>query len=271
VSTNLCYSPGRARNWSNQQFARQRAAGVFLDDSQPDPSAPAPAPYDFASTDSRNYLALRPKLNQPFYIGDGVTTNGVPQIVVAPSRATRLFLGITDGSGWYNNPGSFAVDITVASTLPDMGPFDYSTGGTPAYSNNSWQFTAFYSAPPTDLKLRVQFLLSPCSGACVYTNLPGNAYMTRVTPGGNNWILNTTDVPSGDVFFQIVASAAGYLDIAPLRRTGHGAGAGSVCSTAGNFVLQCQSRRARFVRPTLGNSRRVIPLRCRLKLRVGPP
>jgi Divergent InlB B-repeat domain len=187
--------------------------GVFLDDSQLDPSAPTPAPYDFASADSRNYLALRPKLNQPFYIGDGVTTNGVPQIVVAPSRATRLFLGITDGSGWYNNTGSFAVDITLAPTLPDMGPFDYSTGGTPAYSNNSWQFSAFYSAPPTDLKLRVQFLLSPCSGTCVYMDLPGNAYMNRVTPGGKNWILNTTDVPSGDVFFQVVASAAGYLNI----------------------------------------------------------
>ena len=88
--------------------------GVFLDDSQADPSAPTPAPYDFGSTDSRNYLELRPKLNQPFYIGDGVTTNGIPQIIVAPSRATRLFLGITDGSGWYNNTGSFAVDITVA-------------------------------------------------------------------------------------------------------------------------------------------------------------
>jgi hypothetical protein len=93
--------------------------GVFLTDSQPNPLATTPAPYDFREQTSRDYLELKPQLNQPFYIGNGRTTEGLPQKIFAPVGATRLFLGITDGSGWYNNVGFFDVDITV----PPLGRF----------------------------------------------------------------------------------------------------------------------------------------------------
>jgi hypothetical protein len=85
--------------------------GVFLDDQQPDLAGPAPDPLDFTSQEEQDYLILTPQLRQPFFIGDGTTSLGLPQTIVAPAGATRLYLGITDGSGWYNNSGSFTVEI----------------------------------------------------------------------------------------------------------------------------------------------------------------
>jgi len=56
---------------------------------------------------------LAPRLHQIFYIGDGLTgTNiGQRQEFVVPDGATRLFLGTSDGFGWFNNSGSFEVTI----------------------------------------------------------------------------------------------------------------------------------------------------------------
>jgi Concanavalin A-like lectin/glucanases superfamily len=188
--------------------------GVFLDGSQPDPNASTPAPYDFSTDDSRNYLQLNPQTNQVFYIGDGVTTNGVPQIVIAPPGATRLFLGIQDGNGWNNNTGAFTVDVNPAPkpapTLPPLGPFIYSNGTAPTYSTNQWEFTAFDPDTPATLKLRVQSTLTPdILGSWV--NLPGNPYMTYTN---GDWVLKTSDVPTGDRYFQVVASADGYVESA---------------------------------------------------------
>lgn len=83
--------------------------GVFLDDSQPD-SSDAPEALDFSSG-GFDYPALAPALKQVFFIGDGVTSDGTPQQVIVPPGATRLYLGTTDGSGWYNNTGSFSVHV----------------------------------------------------------------------------------------------------------------------------------------------------------------
>jgi hypothetical protein len=52
-------------------------------------------------------------LREPFFIGDGVNSSGTVQQFVAPPGATRLFLGVMDGSGWYNNSGTFDVVVTV--------------------------------------------------------------------------------------------------------------------------------------------------------------
>jgi hypothetical protein len=87
--------------------------GVFLDDSQPDPDN-TPDAYDFSSQ-GLDYLTISPGLKQPFFIGDGLTSDSVQQAVVIPTGATRLFLGITDGSGWYNNTGSFTVTVTTTN------------------------------------------------------------------------------------------------------------------------------------------------------------
>jgi hypothetical protein len=84
--------------------------GVFLGPEQPNLSS-APATLDFWPSASRDYFSVSPLLKQVFFIGDGLTSTGVRQQVIVPPGATRLFLGPLDGSGWFNNIGSFSVDV----------------------------------------------------------------------------------------------------------------------------------------------------------------
>jgi hypothetical protein len=84
--------------------------GVFLGPVAPNLNS-APAALDFTSASSRDYLTLSPALQQPFFIGDGLTSLGAVQQIVAPAGATRLFLGTMDEYGWYNNEGSFTVQV----------------------------------------------------------------------------------------------------------------------------------------------------------------
>jgi hypothetical protein len=64
-----------------------------------------------------NYEILSPELKQVFFIGDGLTSGGLSQGVVVPSGASRLYLGIFDLNGNYDNGGSF--DVTV---VPEPAP-----------------------------------------------------------------------------------------------------------------------------------------------------
>jgi hypothetical protein len=95
-------------------------AGVFLDQSQPDQSALPPI-LDFGAggnvPDGTNYTNLSPQLKQVFFVGDGQTDGGVAQQVIPPAGATRVFLGIMDGSQYNNNSGEFEVEISDG-TLP---------------------------------------------------------------------------------------------------------------------------------------------------------
>lgn len=98
--------------------------GVFIDGSVP--GGPAPAPLDFSATSEGNGLdfqSLTPGLNQIFWIGDGLTgiETGQVQQFVAPTNATRLYLGTVDGSGWSNNTGAISVTITglSAAAIPE--------------------------------------------------------------------------------------------------------------------------------------------------------
>ncbi len=90
-------------------------AGVFLDAGQPDQS-PLPPALDFSAggnvTDGIDYTSLSPQLKQVFFIGDGQTDTGVAQQVTPPAGATRLFLGIMDGSEYNDNSGAFEVEIS---------------------------------------------------------------------------------------------------------------------------------------------------------------
>lgn len=88
-------------------------AGVFIGDAPP--AEPAPERLDF--TGNADFDRLEPELGQTFFIGDGTG-----QTFVAPSGATRLYLGFVDGyvffgaPGWYgNNRG--ALEATVAITV----------------------------------------------------------------------------------------------------------------------------------------------------------
>jgi hypothetical protein len=86
--------------------------GVFLTKQKPS-KLPAPPPVDFTISPGLDFAGISPGLRQPFFIGDGVTSSGVTQQFIVPPGATRLFLGVIDGSGWYNNSGVFTVVVTA--------------------------------------------------------------------------------------------------------------------------------------------------------------
>lgn len=118
---NLIYShyAGAENGISNIFSPINSLVGVFLGVDQPNFSS-APSALDFSSSSSRNYLSLNPELKQVFFIGDGLTNSGVEQKVVAPSGSTRLFLGTMDGAGWYNNFGSYGVEVTTNSVTKSV-------------------------------------------------------------------------------------------------------------------------------------------------------
>jgi hypothetical protein len=102
--------------------------GVFLDESIP--NGVAPPRLDFtASGIGTDFLALAPVLGQVFYIGDGITSEGVFQEFIAPFGATRLALGIPDGFGFDGAPGAYddndgmyrlRIDVPEPTTLTLM-------------------------------------------------------------------------------------------------------------------------------------------------------
>jgi hypothetical protein len=85
--------------------------GVFLGPDQPNLTG-APGTLDFSTSAARDASSFSPELKQVFFIGDGLAPGGVTQQFVIPDGATRLFLGTMNGFGWWNNSGSFQVDVT---------------------------------------------------------------------------------------------------------------------------------------------------------------
>jgi hypothetical protein len=72
--------------------------GVFLTDDEP--TDPAPERLDF--TDNEDFELLEPQIGQTFLIGDGVGRR-----FLAPSDATRLFLGFADAAAYQGPPGYY--------------------------------------------------------------------------------------------------------------------------------------------------------------------
>ena len=87
--------------------------GIFLTDKMPKPPAPKRLDFSVIGTD---FTKLRPHLKQMFFIGDGLRGNGdgKSQKIIVPKGATRLFLAVSDGAGWYNNSGE--IDATITQT-----------------------------------------------------------------------------------------------------------------------------------------------------------
>lgn len=88
--------------------------GVFLSDDIPTRSLRTPATLNFKADSSRAVTTLSPQLRQVFYIGNGLTPTGVPQVFHAPSNAKRLFLGVMDDRLWRDNNGLFTVTVVSA-------------------------------------------------------------------------------------------------------------------------------------------------------------
>lgn len=103
--------------------------GVFLGASLP---AQRPATLDFSRAAlGEDFPALAPALGQVFFIGDGYeSASGGQQKFVVPAGATRLFIGMTDGTNngvlyhgdpntYGDNTGSVTVRASIApATLP---------------------------------------------------------------------------------------------------------------------------------------------------------
>jgi hypothetical protein len=89
--------------------------GVFLGPTRPDLAiGPFPPPALDFSTD-RDFETLSPLLQQPFFIGDGLTGDGVRQQFFIPAEATRLYLGTMDIRNWSDNDGQCRVGNVLAS------------------------------------------------------------------------------------------------------------------------------------------------------------
>ena len=94
--------------------------GVFTGPEVPADPATPPDSLDFSTAASRNQPVIAPDVEQVFFIGDGLTTDGVVQQIVVPEGATGLHLGSMDGFGWYNNSGQF--EVTISAGEDQGGP-----------------------------------------------------------------------------------------------------------------------------------------------------
>ena len=96
--------------------------GVFLGATSPTGGI-TPAQLDCSTGLGLAFTTLSPLVGQMFFIGDGRTTlnlgpsAGTEQASVVPVGATRLFLGSSDGFGWFDNSG----DLTADARILDVG------------------------------------------------------------------------------------------------------------------------------------------------------
>jgi hypothetical protein len=118
------HASGAENGMSNVLAPVDALMAVFLGPDQPSLSSP-PATLSFSTTQQQDYTSLSPLLQQVFYIGDGLTSGGQTQQIVIPDGATRFFLGTMDGFGWWNNSGSFSVEVTGpgAAAVPEPSTF----------------------------------------------------------------------------------------------------------------------------------------------------
>jgi hypothetical protein len=128
--------------------------GVFTTATGPDGTAPPRL--DFSSTSTsvpggRSFTTLSPLVDQLFYVGDGLTGEGVGSLQTfnVPDEATHLYLGQMDGSRFIhgpdfygNNDGSFAVQGVVVVPEPAAGAMGAIAGVMAACSELCRRFAA---------------------------------------------------------------------------------------------------------------------------------
>lgn len=112
---------GDAQNGiSGARIPIESLVGVFLGPDRPDLGT-APAALNF-QTLGLNFASLSPLVQQVFFIGNGQTAGGDEQTFVVPTGATRLYLAVWDGFGWFNNSGAITVDVQAPTTpVPEPG------------------------------------------------------------------------------------------------------------------------------------------------------
>jgi len=91
--------------------------GLFLGSSAPNTNT-APATVDWTQPSMLNQTDYNNiQMQQPFYVGTGVTSGGVVQKFLVPPGATRFYVGIWDGVQYDNNGGSITGTISQAPTV----------------------------------------------------------------------------------------------------------------------------------------------------------
>ena len=89
-------------------------AGVFLGPTDPTGAAPA-------QLTGTTFSSISPGLGQIFFIGDGLIGEGTGlgnvQTFYVPTGATRLYLGVTDEGGNYDNHGTIIATITSSEEV----------------------------------------------------------------------------------------------------------------------------------------------------------
>ncbi len=194
--------------------------GVFLDDSVPAGTAPAALNFNGGVTGGTSYGSISPKLQQPFFIGDGLDDNGRLQSVVVPGGATRLFLGSMDPSQNSNNLGSFAVIVNPPAP-PDHGGLSATTflvnGSTGVDASVTpdgvLRFKAYQTGFPAGVSVRVQSSTTPAVESSWKDLNDGLGGEMSFAGQVNAYILNSTSYPQvNGVSFRAVASSAAYPD-----------------------------------------------------------
>jgi hypothetical protein len=104
--------------------------GVFLGTGGP--SGAAPTELNFNGAGGTSFASLSPMLDQVFFIGDGLTGDGMgaTQNFYVPTGATELYLGLADTcnqSGgapgcFYDNGGTFSAAVTQSGPTGNPAP-----------------------------------------------------------------------------------------------------------------------------------------------------
>ena len=175
--------------------------GLFLGADSPE-ATPAPARLDFTSPASRDYALLEPLLKQVFFIGDGLTSGGQPQLVRPPTGATRLYLATVDSYGWWNNVGSLTVSLSLSNLL---APLVISPATTNARSGATIAFSATGGLAP------YQFVLATNNSGGTLT---GGSYTAGPLSGTD--AVRVTDA-AGSSALAFVTVTANVVPVAPAQ------------------------------------------------------
>lgn len=221
------YPSGAENGIAGTIYPVNALVGVFLNDNRPDSTA-APPDTDFSSDTKINYTEYAPQLKQIFFIGDGRTSGGVTQRVIVPPGATRLFLANSDGSGWYNNSGSFSVTVAVgggatpppAPTVPPRGGLSATTltvngssSASTVTAGNALRFVVQQAGTPANLNVRVQWSTTPGVESSWTDLLDGNGGRMTYDPMLQAYVLNSKSYPNqSGLSFRAISSAGGYAD-----------------------------------------------------------
>lgn len=215
-------SHGPSNGIAGVTYPANALVAVFLGDASPADSA---APTDlnvFSVAGGLDYTTLSPELKQVFFIGDGLTAANALQDVVVPAGATRLFLGTSDGAGWYNNAGSFSVHVVNLDAVGGGGseplsPTTLTINGSATPSTvpqgASLHFVATQSSTASGLSVRVQATATPdVEGSWTDLN-DGNNGRLQAGANAGEFTLDSVAYPVGSaIYFRAISAAPGLAD-----------------------------------------------------------